>query len=289
MIGHRLLQAHDFALVDRLQHPDSELPPGVEVQPLVPAELRRSAGLTPGLVSLSCLSESQKIDCLDKMEAQQRERRPLLFATLLRADTAVDRVIGHLCATLVARIRETRESVYLRQFDPRLFVQYDWLLTSELRQQLFGPITTWTVHIDGEWRAFKPPQENAATRSSSLQLTSEQARKLDDLQTVNEALALRPLVSGVERQQRAREMYQLLERGRAYGLNRQRDIALLLEQGMTVHPDFDRHPALQQRLRNLPKDADLPYTAAVADLSDASFKQIRADMIQGAGGPFHDA
>lgn len=289
MIGHQLLREHDYALVDRLQQTAADLPRGLEVRPLIPPELRKSADLMPGLVVLSELTESQQVDCLNAMELQQRELRPLLFAALLRSDATTDRIIRHFSATLVAGTHSSHESIYLRQFDPRLFVQYEWLLTLEQRLQMFGPITSWTFYLEREWQTFFPPPDQVAVRSSRMRLTAGQATQLDDLQIINEALAQLPPAGVMPRQQRARTLYQLLARGREYGVARRKDMALFLEHGVRLHPEFDRHPVLQQRLQCLPEDVDLPYTAAVADLDATRFQQIRAEMNQGAGGSYHES
>ena len=287
MIGHGLLRAHDYALVDRAQHAAGDLPAGLEIHPLVPPALRDSARLMPGLVCLSDLAEPLLLQCLELMEGQAQARQPLLFAALLKSPAPLERVAGHLRATLLARIQDSGDTLYLRQFDPRLFVQYAWLMTPEQRLCLFGPVTEWTVYLDGEWLGFQPPAGDVRSRVPVL-LEAAQAAQLEDLQTVNETLALLDPDGIASRQQRARELYRLLEHGRGLGLVRLRDLALFLEHGVTVHPRFYTHPLLQQRLQSLPTDADLPYTVAVGDLAGAGFQQIRTEMTLGAGGPLHE-
>lgn len=276
-IDHRLLHEHDYALVDLALHPASELPARLPIDILVPAPLKDSAALMPGLISLKAVPESLRVSCLDVMERQIGEGRQPLFCALLKSQAAPDRVKKHFCSTLVASAPGFK--LYLRQFDPRLFVAYADLLTPQQWRRLFGPIDGWTLYLDGEWRTFLPPLEEPGV--GQIRLTQEQATSLEDLQTVNEALAAM-VPAGIElRQQRLKTANRLIARARHHGLLRRQDILLFVQHGLTIHEQFDSHPAIKQRLETLSMDADLPYLAAMAEMGEAGLERVRKEMVQG--------
>lgn len=276
-LDHRLLNKHAFAIVDRLQFPEDECPAGLHVEPLVPQRLAGSARMLPGLVSLRSLSDDLAATCLNLLDEQAAMGGALLFSALLKADASQDAMARHFMNTLVATAPD--RDLYLRQFDPRLFVQYDWLLTPPQRVRLFGPITGWTLYLDNEWRTFSPPSN--VKPAIGWRLTVEQAVRIEALQQINRAMASLS-AGGIDlRRDRVRSGYSMLERARRHGLSTERCLVRFLEHGWAIHPDFDRHPEVWSRLeRMLPAD-DFPYLAATSDLDSAALARIRDDMAKG--------
>lgn len=274
---HRLLHEHAFALVDRLLFPEDQCPEGLQMEPLVPLRIEGSARMLPGLVSLHALSEETKAACLDLLAEQVDACRPVLFGALLKTKALAATVAAHFRSTLL--IKAPGYELYLRQFDPRLFVQYDWLLKEEQRSRLFGPITGWTLYLDGEWRTYVPPAD--AQTAVGWRLTSDQAARIESLQRINRALAALPAAGIDLRQERASGAYALLDRARQHGLSSERCLTRFLEHGWMVHPRFDQHPEVSGRLQRMSSEDDFPYLAAVADLDAAAFARIREDLAQG--------
>ncbi len=247
------------------------------MEPLVPHRLEGSAHLLPGLVSLSSLSDELAAACLDLLAEQVVMGGPLFFSGLLKTDAPAEAVAQHFRNTLMVTAPD--RELYLRQFDPRLFVQYDWLLTPSQRMRLFGPITGWTLHLDGEWRTFSPPSD--VKPAISWRLSGEQAARIEALQKINRAMAMLPSAGIDLRRERVSNGYFMLERARQHGLSAERCLMRFLEHGWAIHPRFDEHPEVSSRLqRMLPAD-DFPYLAATADLDDGDFARIRKDMAKG--------
>lgn len=270
-------QEHAFAIVDRLQFPEDACPAGLQMEPLVPRRLEGSARMLPGLVSLGSLSDGLVAACLDLLAEQVTMGRPLFFSGLLKTAAPMEAVAQHFRSTLMVPAPDGE--LYLRQFDPRLFVQYDWLLTPPQRMRLFGPITGWTLHLDGEWRTFLPPSD--AKPEVRWQLTAGQAARIEALQKINRAMASQP-VGGIDlRRERVRNGYCMLERANQHGLSADRCLMRFLEHGWAIHPGFDQHPEVSSRLQRMLPSDDFPYLAATADLDDGDFARIRKDMAKG--------
>lgn len=276
-LDHRLFHEHAFAIVDRLQFPEGKCPSGLHMEPLVPQRLKGSERMLPGLVSLGSLSDDLAAACLDLLTEQMVAGGPLLFSALLKTDASADDVARHLKNTLLVETPE--HGLYLRQFDSRLFVQYDWLLMPEQRARMFGPITGWTLCLDGEWRTYMPPLDVKPVLR--WRLTAEQAACIEALQQINRAMASLPVEGIDSRRTRAQDGYLLLERARKHGLKAERCLTRFLEHGWTVHPHFDQHPEVSCRLQRMSPDDDFPYLAAISDLDVAAFSRIREEMAKG--------
>ena len=276
-LGHRLFHDHAFALVDRMLFPADECPSGLHIAPLVPQRLKDSERMLPGLVSLGSLSDGLVATCLDLLAEQVAAGGPLLFSALLKTDASADAVAQHFRSTLVAKV--LGGELYLRQFDPRLFVHYEWLLTPQQRVRLFGPVTGWTLHLDGEWQTFAPPSE--VKPAAGWRLTAEQAARTEDAQRINRAMASLPAGGIGLRRDRAQHGHLLLERARAHGLKAERCLTRFLEHGWTVHPRFDQHPEISRRLQRMSPDDDFPYLAVLSDLDNAALSRIREEVAKG--------
>ena len=179
--------------------------------------------------------------------------------------------------SLVAKV--SGGELYLRQFDPRLFLHYDWLLAPQQRVRLFGPVTGWSLHLDGEWQTFAPPTD--VKPAAGWHLTAEQVARTEDAQRINRAMASLPAGGIGLRRDRAQHGHLLLERARAHGLKAERCLTRFLEHGWTVHLRFDLHPEISCRLQRMSLSDDFPYLAAVSDLDNAAFSRIREEMAKG--------
>ena len=257
--------------------PEDECPSGLHIAPLVPQRLKGSERMLPGLVSLSSLSDALAATCLDLLAGQVAAGGPLLFSALLKTDASAEAVAQHFRSTLVAKV--SGGELYLRQFDPRLFLHYDWLLAPQQRVRLFGPVTGWTLHLDGEWQTFAPP--TGVKPAAGWHLTAEQVARTEDAQRINRAMASLPAGGIGLRRDRAQHGHLLLERARAHGLKAERCLTRFLEHGWTVHLRFDLHPEISCRLQRMSLSDDFPYLAAVSDLDNAAFSRIREEMAKG--------
>jgi hypothetical protein len=255
---------------------DKRMPAEPVGRPLVPGRLADSAGVMPRLHDLGGAAPRAREVALALLHAQQEEGYPAWLCALIEVDD--DCRADYLVHILVERLVLVLPGVgpcLFRYFDPKVLVQLEWLLTDPQMAWLMGPVRQWKYAIDGQWRTLPRP-DTLAPRG--LQPTTRQAFALRHMQVLNEVLARLPPGPIADRQERGRRILDHLETAAGHGLRKLRDLQAYAWHGMTVHPRFDTHPLMQQRLQSLPLDADFPYCAAIADLTAGDYDLIREDL-----------
>jgi hypothetical protein len=267
------LAEHSYAIVDRVAVHD--LPEDLELIGLIPPALEDSAALMPALLDLKLLSDEQRQTYGRRLEQDALRKQPLLFSALLHTEANRYDLSVHLEKALILDSGRNGKS-YFRFFDPRVFVQLEWLWDIRQSSELLGPIERWSYMLDGQWRT---------VHRETLIKTDAPTSDIDPLITVawldaiNEAIALASPESLDARQQSGRLAARLLAVAqRRFGLRKGQGIALFLVHGLKVHPRFYDHPLMRKSLQGLPEDSDLPYCAIAAELDEESFDRIRADM-----------
>jgi len=251
-------------------------PTRMACQTLVPAQLTRSAGVMPRLYDIASATPLTREAALVLALAQEAEGDALWFCGLLDVDENVTQAV--LAQALTARLVLSLPGAgqcFFRYFDPRVLVQLQWLFTPAQMAWLMGPVRRWKYSIAGAWEEVRRPDMFAA---ESPGITAHQAFALQRMNVINTLLERLQPPSVAAYRGTGQGILRQLEKARHHGLQRLQDQEEYAWHGMTVHADFDRHPLMQEKLANLPADADFPYRVATADLRPEDFDRIRDDL-----------
>lgn len=268
------LKEYSYALGDGTLN--AGVPDGLAAEPLVPARLEASARLMPRLYELAPATPRARERALAAANTQYLDGDPMWLCGLLRTDaeTTEAQLAAHLKRRLIVRL-PAPGACFFRFFDPRVLVQLAWLLSPRQLAWLLGPVSAWKYCVEGEWAVLTRP-DTAFMRSPEF--TDEQAFALERMQVANEVLSRLSPPSIAARQAQGREVLRHIAKARDLGLSRPGDQQAYAMHGMTVHPEFHRHPLIIERLQSLPADADYPYQAATADLAPGDYERIRSDL-----------
>jgi hypothetical protein len=245
-------------------------------QTLVPAQLTRSAGVMPVLYDIAGATPLVREAALVLALAQEADGDDLWLCALLDVDENVTKPA--LAQALTTRLVLPLPGVgqcFFRYFDPRVLVQLQWLFTPAQMAWLMGPVRRWKYSIAGAWEEMSRPAVFAAESPS---ITAHQAFALQRMNVINTLLERLQPASVSAYRSTGQAILRQLEKARDHGLQRLQDQEEYAWHGLTVHPDFDRHPLMQEKLANLPADADFPYRVATADLRPQDFDRIRDDL-----------
>ncbi|ALM84268.1 DUF4123 domain-containing protein [Bordetella sp. N] len=268
------LREYAYAIADgALAHKG---PARMASQALVPGQLERSAGVMPLLYDIASATPLAREAALVLALAQEAEDEPLWLCGLLDVDENVPKAV--VAQALVTRLVLPLPDVgpcFFRFFDPRVLIQLQWLFTPAQMAWLMGPVRRWKYNIAGAWEEMRRPEVFAA---DSPGITARQSFALQRMNVINTLLERLQPASVASYRSAGQEILRQLEKARDHGLSRLQDQEDYAWHGMTVHPDFDRHPLIQQRLSALPPDADFPYRVATSDLTQQDFDLIRGDM-----------
>ncbi|MFC4278638.1 hypothetical protein [Achromobacter aloeverae] len=273
------LREYAYAIADgALAHAG---PARMASQALVPAQLARSAGVMPRLYDIASATPLTREAALAMALAQEADGEALWLCGLLDVDEGVDQAT--LARALTTRLVLPLPAVgpcFFRYFDPRVLIQLQWLFTPAQMAWLMGPVRCWKYSIGGAWEDMRRPEVFAA---ESPGITRRQAFALQRMNVINTLLErLRP-ASVAALRGAGQDILRQLEKARDHGLARLQDQEEYAWHGVTVHPEFDRHPRMQALLANLPADADYPYRVATADLRPEDFDRMREDLNDPAG------
>jgi hypothetical protein len=262
-----------YAIVDRVAVHD--LPEDLQLIGLIPPALEDSAALMPALLDLKTLNDEQRQLYGERLGHETLRKQPLLFSAFLHTEANRYELTSHLEKALILD-RGTNGRSYFRFFDPRVFIQLEWLWDGRQWGELLGPIDRWSYGLDGHWGT---AQRDALIKSGAPTSDINPMITVAWLDAINEAIALAAPESLDARQTSGKLAADLLVVAqRRFGLRQGQDIALFLAHGLRIHPRFYDHPWIRRSLQALPEESDLPYCAIAAELDDESFDRIRADM-----------
>lgn len=168
----------------------------------------------------------------------------------------------------------------LRWYDPAVLWALWPLLKPDQKTTLLGPITSFRL-IDptGHWVNLTSPR---LTDGSGLDLTYEQWQRIDCIAALNGALREFELMSLSSEQigsMRDNAMAALL-RARQLGFADNKDLRAFARFALNVHPAFDAHPLVTERLAK--RESDDYFTALVDDLTTEQWVRIQHDCAQPA-------
>lgn len=168
----------------------------------------------------------------------------------------------------------------LRWHDPAVLWALWPLLKPHQKTTLLGPITSFRL-IDpaGHWVKLTPSQ---VSDSPTIDLTPEQWQRIERISALNGILREFDLISLTNEQigsMRDNAMAALLRAGQL-GFADNKDQRAFARLALNVHPAFDAHPLVTERLAK--RETDDYFTALVDDLTSEQWVRIQHDCAQPA-------
>ena len=281
----RLLEEHSYTLVaaEQLEY----LPAGINITQLAPEVLADSAELMPAFISLQDLSSTQRDALLFLTLEQHEAEETVSLCTLMQSDRPAEEVRFHL-----ARIQLCKnimgERAWLRVHDPRVWVQLQRVLQSEVLAWLYGPISKWTICLDGEWVSTEPPLAKSGSKPDhAFRRSSQQEwQALERIGIVNRALARLDLRGYANMMQHSSNLDALVSRGQTrHQIFKTSELLDYVCLGWQVHPRFDEHPIAiqaiqdyQASLKDEDADSDISVVYALMEIKNEQWDQVRRDL-----------
>lgn len=275
VLDHRLLLDQNYAIFNPLQLEASswrDLP----TTALAPRELQHQGDLMPVLLPLDRLSQTQRIDLLDRSERHCRISRKPYFSALFVSAVASERLVSHLSLQLILKNQRGGKGLF-RYFDSEIFQHLTWLLTQRQMNSLLGPIAAWTWRdAQGRWQTFECDKEG----NSRLRLDASQQDTLARIGLINRCLRqLRrdnhPAAADPENAPRLDTL--LVDARDRHGLIDDADCCLYALQVLATNDDIHRHPQIAKRLAH-GSSARTSYVAACADIDEMTLQGFAAEL-----------
>lgn len=246
-LDHRLLASHAYGLV--AAECLAELPGDVPRLPTAQGALADSAALLPVLVPLRTLP-AQTIGALQEdVEAQAAAGEAPLFCALLDSAASPERLQAHLGLVQLITGPAGRRA-WLRLHDARVWLQLRRLLSEAQLGAILGPITRWSVLVQGELVSH---ESAAVVPARRLHADAQDWERVMRIGVVNRVLARRDMATAAEVDRHSPAVDALVQRGQErHGLSRTEELVEYACLGLAVHPRFDEHPEV---LRMLARDA----------------------------------
>lgn len=272
-LDHRMMLTCDFAVINSLQV-EPEARADLEGLSIMPARFQGQEHLFPLLVELRTLSDSQRIDMIDRMATWQASRGTPYFSALLKCPDGKDVLCQHLTRRSDVRLSDGGQDV-LRLHDPRLFRHLPWMLRSEQMVALLGNISCWTWHgSDGLWYSLRNPGASPAHRLLPLRIDSDQWPLLLRIPEQHAVVATlrRRSPQLVDDERLAQKVNSALSDGeRSMPGSSPPDRQLFAEHVIRFGERLKDHPQFQARMATV-RAGKQSYFAAFADLDDETLK-----------------
>ena len=252
-----LIARHDYAIVDLFKlfpEPWHEEFPIVRLLLNLKREYNRFA---PGLLSLKALDGKQleRLDKNQKLAETGGEQR--LIANLFTAPGASEKKVeAHLKVLNIPDVPEPEGKTWLGYYDPRAFLHILRVMDTPSLRCFYGPIQTWTVFINDEWREFTKPEHERTP--AWWHLSAEQWLRLSRTGIINMALAKHKANTALTWQD-IDEFNALSEQAdRAiviaqvnYHLKTPNDLSEFAMHSLLYGENFHRHPRIQHLLEEV--------------------------------------
>lgn len=280
----RLLKEHTYALVaaEQLEY----LPSGIDTVRLAPDILADSEELMPGFISIRDLSPEQSRSLLNMTLEQHESGDMVSLCTLMQADCPPGVIRAHLRHMQIWK-NHKGERAWLRVHDPRVWAQLQRILEPDTLAWLYGPISKWTICLDGEWVSTESPATNGSKPVHAYRRSTQQEwQALERIGIVNRALARLGLPGYANLMQHSAALDGLASRAQSrHQLSRTSELLDYVCLGWRVHPQFDEHPIAIQAVQNYQAafddadaDEDTSVVYALMDITADQWDQVRNDL-----------
>lgn len=251
----RLLKEHAYALVaaEQLEY----LPTGIDSVRLAPDVLADSSDLMPVFISLRDLSPDQSKALLNLTLEQHESGDVVSMCTLLQTDCSASEIRSHLGRIQICK-NQKGERAWLRVHDPRVWGQLQRIFEPDALAWLYGPISKWTICLDGEWINTAPPTATSDKPTPGFRRTTQQEwLTLNRIGIVNRALARLDLPGYANMIQHSPSLDALASRAQTrHHISKTSELLDYVCLGWQVHPRFDEHPIAIQAIEDYQKSLD---------------------------------
>ncbi|EPG4211588.1 MULTISPECIES: DUF4123 domain-containing protein [Klebsiella] len=266
------LSQHDFAIIDRVQHPDIDK--SWPVLEMVSPMLKPQAHLYPWLLPLKEMSAADWNMLMTNLRQEKKPEIPPLCTLLIRSE----RTVSEMRSVLIKAMHFTDENHrrhILRYYDPRVLFHLSWMFTYRQLMELI-PVrqsSYWTLWIEGQWHTL-------VCHPSEVMLTSVEhetvfpAARLKNIGLINRVLMEIPFITDIaERRNCSQRIEKLLSRGLSLGLIHHNDLIAFACSGLTREPDFWRIPIIQEWLRCAENTPEV-FSRMINGLSDIEWQKL---------------
>lgn len=274
-----LFEEHQYAIIDQVLAPD--LPESWGLIPLVPEGLEKEAEakLLPALLPLNPLSPELKTECFSALKAAYAADEPLPIQTLLKSEADVQTLKNHMENHLVMHAASGKRAL-LRSYDPRVWVHLQWILSAEQQQELYGPISTWSIFLPfhyEQWLSYDTPKVDDAPFTPSAQplsYSNATYQSIFRLETINRVFKqhLKPPLEALD--DTARQLHDLMVQAEHDGLQRQDEQQCFVEQALQYGTNFHEHFIIQDLLKAYDRE-EQTYVDASALISPEQWATIQ--------------
>jgi hypothetical protein len=176
----------------------------------------------------------------------------------------------------VVMCRPTGIMAALRWYDPAVLWALWPLLEPAQRKTLLGPVDTfWLLDPAGRWMPLRADFQGVP--AAHLDLTADQWTEADAIGPLNQALRDWGAASALPEALIAARLVgaAALRRARSLGFADRRDLVAFAHYALAIHPRFDQHPLVRNRLAE--RADDDYFTVLVDDLKPEDWQRIRAE------------
>jgi hypothetical protein len=283
----RLLKEHSYALVaaEQLEY----LPSGIDSVRIATGVLADSTELMPALISLRDLSPDQGKALLDMTLEQHESGDVVSMCTVFQTDSSPSEIRSHLGHIQLCKSHKG-ERGWLRVHDPRVWGQLQRAFEPDTLAWLYGPITRWTVCLDGEWIDTAPPAVTGSKPAPYFRRATQQEwLTLGRIGIVNRALARLDLPGYANMIRHSPQLDALTSRAQTrHGLSKTSELLDYVCLGWQVHPRFDEHPIAIQAIEDYRKsldgadtDDDTSVVYALMEIQADQWDRVRRDLSSG--------
>ena len=280
----RLLKEHTHVLVaaEQLEF----LPSDIDIVRLAPGVLADSAELMPAFISLRDLSSAQSDALLNLTFEQHEAGDAVSVCTLLQTARSPEEIRFHLGRIQLCK-NQKGERAWLRVHDPRVWGQLQRVFDPDTLAWLYGPISKWTICLDGEWITTQPPIATSGKPAHAFRRSTQQEwQELERIGIVNRALARLGLPGYANLMQHSAALDALASRAQSrHQLSRTSELLDYVCLGWRVHPQFDEHPIAiqaiqdyQASLSDVDAGEDTSVVYAMMDIKADQWDQVRSDL-----------
>ncbi|WP_043344093.1 DUF4123 domain-containing protein [Cupriavidus basilensis] len=241
------LDSHDCLLLDPLNlDSDSDLH-GLPHSSLVLEPMGEQRHLFPWQIDLRGLSDAQRKALADRHSYEASSGVAPAISGLISTSATFGETHGHLGRRLRLHVEGEPEALF-RYYDPRVFRHLLRILGPRKQRSLYGPITKWSYCLLGKgWVTEAAPQIDD---ERSEILSSEEALALGRIVLVNAVHDELERAGGFTASMDAmRRIDVLLQRGQDRHKLDGVDLIAYVQHSMTIHPDLDAHPEVDDLIK----------------------------------------
>ncbi|QHM71913.1 DUF4123 domain-containing protein [Mixta intestinalis] len=266
------LGQHDFAIIDRMQHPDIDK--SWPVLEMVSPMLQPQAPLYPWLLPLKEMKADGWQTLMQQLGQATSSDVPPLCKLVFRSDSSAQEIRSSLIKAMLFT-DERHQNYIIRYYDPRVLIHFFWMFTwKELMAFLpVNQITHWTLWIEGQWHSleYRSSQSGSADAESG---NTPPFSRLQNIGLINCVLNEMEIGSNIQERQRcSQEIENLLNQGRGLGLEHDDDLIIFTCSALTRSPDFWRAPVIQNLLKYANNKPGI-FFRTVRNLSDIQWQEI---------------